>query len=375
MAGFPSVIDLSTLTMPDGFIIQGDAAGDEASRHLATAGDVNGDGFDDMIVGARFGDDGGGNAGEAYVIFGKALGFGNIDLSNLAATDGFIIQGDAPGDQFGYGVASAGDINGDGFDDVIISARYGNDGGSRAGEAYVIFGKGSGFYNIDLSILAPTDGFIIQGDAAGDELGNRGVSSAGDFNGDGFDDMIVGAVKGDDGGTDAGEAYVIFGKGSGFSNIDLSNLAPTDGFIIQGDKAGDNAGFSVSSAGDINGDGLDDVIVGAPRGDNGGSDAGEAYVIFGKASGFGNIDLSNMSPTDGFIIQGDAAQDRAGNSVSSAGDINGDGFADILVGAWGGDNGGSDAGEAYVIFGSGSGFSNIAPQQPGANRRFHHSGG
>ena len=141
--------------------------------------------------------------------------------------------------------------------------------------------------------------------------------------------------------------------------IDLTFLAPSQGFIIQGDAAGDWAGYSVSSAGDVNGDGFADLIVGATKGDDGGTDAGEAYVVFGKASGFGTVDgtgravvdLTNLTVGAGFIIQGDAADDRAGASVSAAGDVNGDGFADLIVGAVTGDDGGSDAGEAYVLFG------------------------
>ena len=149
----------------------------------------------------------------------------------------------------------------------------------------------------------------------------------------------------------AGEAYVLFGKASGLASIDLTSLGAGDGFIIQGDAAGDEAGWSVSSAGDVNGDGFDDLIVGAPFGDDGGVDAGEAYVIFGKATGLANIDLTGLTTADGFMIQGDVAFDHAGYSVSSAGDVNGDGFDDLILGARWGDNGGVDAGDAYVIYG------------------------
>ncbi len=356
-AGF-STVDLTGLTAAQGFIIQGDMAADYSGWSVSSAGDVNGDGFDDLITGAFRGDDGGTDAGEAYVVFGKAVGFGTVDLTGLTAAQGFIIQGDAATDLAGISVSSAGDVNGDGFDDLIVGAFFGDDGGTDAGEAYVVFGKASGFGTVDLTGLTAAQGFIIQGDAATDLAGNS-VSSAGDVNGDGFDDLIVGATHGDDGGNSAGEAYVVFGKASSFGTVDLGSLTAAEGFIIQGDAAGDQAGISVSSAGDVNGDGLDDLIVGALFGDDGGSEAGEAYVVFGKASGFGTIDLTGLTSAQGFIIQGDAANDRAGYGVSSAGDVNGDGFDDLIVGAAGGDDGGTDAGEAYVVFGKASGFGTV----------------
>ena len=390
-----SLIDLSALTVADGFIIQGDTGADQAGISVSGAGDVNGDGFADLLVGVPLGDDGGLDAGEAYVVFGRASTPREIDLTNLAPGDGFIIQGDAGGDFAGRSVSGAGDVNGDGYADLIVGASSGDDGGNAAGEAYVLFGKASGFGNadsagrrfLDLSSLAPEDGFIIQGDMAVDRAGGS-VSDAGDVNGDGYADLIVGANRGDDGDDRAGEAYVVFGKADDFGNdvritlgddtmvdrrvVDLTNLAAGDGFIIQGDAVRDYAGVSVSGAGDVNGDGLADLLVGAFRADVPTSgddkvDAGEAYVVFGKASGFGGtdsagrqfLDLESLAPEDGFIIQGDAADDRAGTSVSGAGDVNGDGFADLIVGASSGDDGGPNAGEAYVVFGKESGFGEL----------------
>ena len=381
------VVDLTDLSLADGFVIQGDDSFDWVGYSVSSAGDVNGDGYDDLIVGAPWSADGGALAGEAYVLFGKAGSIGTVDatgrrvvdLTDLSPADGFVIQGDAVGDSAGWSVSSAGDVNKDGYDDVIVGAPFGDDGGTDAGDAYVLFGKAGGFGAVDatsrrvvaLTDLSPADGFVIQGDAAGDGAG-WGVSTAGDVNGDGYDDVIVGAPKGDDGGTGAGEAYVLFGKAGGFGTVDatgrrvvdLTDLWPADGFVIQGDAAGDGAGWSVSSAEDVNRDGYDDLIVGAPEGDDGGTDAGEAYVLFGKAGEFGTVgatgrrvvDLTDLSSADGFVIQGDAVRDHAGWSVSSAGDVNKDGYDDFIVGVPNGDDerdedGGDDVGEAYIIFG------------------------
>ncbi|MGE0578380.1 MAG: VCBS domain-containing protein [Reyranella sp.] len=202
-------------------------------------------------------------------------------------------------------------------------------------------GEGDGSFRVDTTFLAPFIGFVVRGDEAG-----WSVSAAGDVNGDGYADVIVGAPTDDDDGGDAGEAHVVFGRASGFGTLeygravlDLTSLAPTDGVVLQGDGAADNTGWGVSAAGDVNGDGYADVIVGVPFDDDGGGNAGAAYVVLGRASGFGSlvaravVDLGSLAPADGFVIRGSAACDNAGLSVSSAGDVNGDGLDDLFVGA------------------------------------------
>jgi Ca2+-binding RTX toxin-like protein len=360
-AGFGSLVSLAGLTTTDGFKIQGNFASDFAGVSVSSAGDFNGDGFADLIVGANGNDDGGTFAGAVYLIFGKASGFGaGFDLSSLSATAGFEIQGDVAGDFAGQSVSSAGDINGDGFADILIGANGNDSGGTNAGAAYVIFGHSGGFGFLDLTSLTVAAGFKIQGDLAGDDAGFR-VSSAGDINGDGFADMLVGAYGNDGGGSYSGAAYVIFGKALGFGTlIDLTGLAATDGFRIQGNALGERAGISVSSAGDVNGDGFADILVGASFNSTGGNLAGAAYVVFGKASGIGSlVDLASLGASSGFKIQGEAASDLAGVSLSSAGDVNGDGYADIIIGARGNDSGGAQAGAAYVIFGKAGGFGTL----------------
>ena len=339
-SGFDS-IDLASLSPADGFRIRG-LESNWTGSGVSAAGDINNDGFDDVIVGAPDNDAGGANTGRAYVIFGKADGFATIDLAQFSASDGFILQGANANDFLGSSISSLGDINGDGFDDIILGSNQNDGTGYLAGTAYVIYGKAGGFGTIDLEILTEEQGFILRG-GPGDQAG-YGVSAAGDVNGDGFEDILVGTHA--DG---VGAAYVVFGKAGGFDTIDLPTLAPADGFRIRGATDDSATGLSVSSAGDVNGDGFDDVIVGAPFGAP--DQVGRAYVIFGKASGFGPIDLNALADADGYVIEGVSHYDFTGRRVSSAGDVNGDGFDEILVSASGSDAGGYGAGAVYMIFG------------------------
>jgi T5SS/PEP-CTERM-associated repeat protein len=272
---------------------------------------------------------------------------------------GYVINGIEQNDISGRSLSSAGDVNGDGFDDLIIGAQGGDPNGQiGAGESYVVFGGpgiGAGG-SLELASLDGTNGFVING--LEDGRSGCSVSSAGDVNGDGVDDLIIGAYRADPNGQrDAGESYVVFGGlgvGAGGS-LDLSSLNGTDGFTIKGIDRGDQSGVSVSLAGDVNGDSVGDLIIGAHYGDPGGRvNAGESYVVFGGpgVGAGGSLDLSSLSGSDGFVINGVGAVEYSGQSVSSAGDINGDGVADVIVGARLADaNGQSIAGASYVIFG------------------------
>jgi Ca2+-binding RTX toxin-like protein len=374
-SGWGAAIDLATIAAgTGGFVIHGQDARDYSGYSVASAGDINGDGFADLIIGARGGDAAGNakaGAGESYVVFGKASGWGAaIDLATIAAgTGGFVIHGQDSLDSSGGSVASAGDINGDGFDDLIIGAASGDAAGiakANAGESYVVFGKATGWTAaIDLATIAGgTGGFVIYGRDSADTSGIS-VDTAGDINGDGFADLIIGADRSrgaDNAKRSAGESYVVFGQGAGWgAAIDLESVAGgTGGFVIYGRDESDYSGGSVASAGDVNGDGFDDLIIGALLGDGTSTrqdwDSGESYVVFGKASGWSAINLSDIAAgRGGFVINGRFPGDRSGVSVASAGDVNGDGFADLIIGAEGGDwtSGSStdNRGESYVIFG------------------------
>ena len=202
---------------------------------------------------------------------------------------------------------------------------------------------------MNVADLDGSNGFAIPGVDVYDLSGN-GVSGLGDINGDGYDDIIVGAKYGDAGGGTSGEAYVIFGKSSFSDSVDPARLNGSSGFRLDGADGGDQAGFSVSEAGDVNGDGIDDLLVGAPYADpENRSSAGEVYVVFGKKSGYKSTwDLDSLTDTEGFVIQGIDPNDYAGHAVNTAGDVNNDGYDDIIIGAPGA---ASKKGETYVLFG------------------------
>lgn len=311
----------------------GETAGDKAGSSVSTAGDVNGDGFGDLLIAGPGNPSGGGpSAGAAYLVLGSATP-GDLDLGAADAR----YTGEAANDFAGSSVSTAGDVDGDGFGDLLIGAMNNADGGSSAGAAYLVLGSATPG---DLDLGAADAQYT--GTDAGDEAGCS-VSTAGDVNGDGFGDLLIGAFYNDDGGADAGSAYLVLGSATpGNLGLGAADAQYT------GEAAGDFAGYTVSAAGDVEGDGFGDILIVAIYDATGLSGAGSAYLVLGSTApadlGLGAADAQ---------YTGEAAFDYAGFGVASAGDVEGDGFGDLIIGAYGNDDGGSLAGAAYLILGTG----------------------
>ena len=251
------------------------------------------------------------------------------------------LSGENAGDYAGWCVSTAGDVDNDGYDDVLVGA-YGEDsGGSNAGAAYLVLGPISGTMT-----MASADGKFT-GEFGGDQAGVS-VSDAGDVDNDGQGDFLVGAPGEDTGGSYAGAAYLFYGPVKGNKSLSRADAKLT------GASAGDYAGWSVSSAGDVDGDGLDDILVGARYESTGGANAGAVYLVHGPLAG--DLDLASADA----IRTGEASDDLAGWSISGAGDVDNDGHADVVIGAPGEDSAGTSAGAAYLVHGPFNGTSSLA---------------
>ncbi|GMU94775.1 MAG: hypothetical protein AMXMBFR50_02920 [Ignavibacterium album] len=305
-------------------------AGAYFGRSVSTAGDVNGDGYSDVIVGADGYTNGESNEGGAFVYHGSANG--------LSTTANWTTESNYTYAYFGKSVSTAGDVNGDGYSDVIVGAYYYGNGQTDEGSAFVYHGSATG--------LSTTVNWTAESNQVDARFGIS-VSTAGDVNGDGFSDVIVGAPYYDNGQTDEGSAFVYHGSATG--------LSITANWTAESNQAGAFFGRSVSTAGDVNGDGYSDVIVGASEYDNGQTDEGRAFVYHGSSTG--------LSTTANWTAESNQASARFGISVSTAGDVNGDGYSDVIVGADEYDNGETDEGRTFVYFGNdGTGLRNTIQQ-------------
>lgn len=291
---------------PPDATITGEGPDDDFGWRVAPAGDVDADGAPDLIVGAPSNDFVDGFAGRAYLFYGPITG--DLDAADADA----IITAEAFGDNLGISVSSAGDVNADGFDDVLIGARGNDVPGIQAGRAYLFLGPIHGK-------LDATEADAIISGAPFEEIGGA-VAPAGDLDDDGFDDIVLGTAAFTEDATE-GQAFVFYGPISGHRTSASAEA------IIRGSFFSESFGASVAAAEDVNQDGIDDIIIGAPHFPLESQGPGRAYVFYGPVLGA----LSAASADA--ILFGEGINDSFGTSVAPAGDVNGDGIADVVVGA------------------------------------------
>jgi hypothetical protein len=309
------------LSATPNWTLEGNQAGAQFGISVAAAGDVNGDGYADLLVGAFAYDNGQTDEGAAFVYLGSSSG---------PQTPPFWMgEGNQASAYFGYSVASAMDVNSDGYSDIVVGGYGWDNGQLNEGGAWAYLGSPSGM----------TLAWHGEGDQANAEYG-WSVAGAGDTNGDGYADILIGAPFYAYGASTFEGAVRLYAGSATGPSVAAYPWTPRP------NQAGAYFGYTVATAGDVNGDGYADVSVGAPLYDVAADADGRAYVFLGSPTG--------PEVAAGWTVSTLQASAQMGIAVTTAGDVNGDGFSDVLVGANLFDNGQGDEGRAYLYYGGGS---------------------
>lgn len=323
----PSLLNTILSSSPT-WMTDGTFNGAEYGHSVASAGDINHDGFGDVVVGSPVYQVGGNPCGAAFVFLGGPSGLSSAPYAELTTSD--------KGSLFAYSVAGAGDVDNNGYDDIIVGAPSHHEAYQGAGEngaAYLFLGSATGLS------LSPDWAFI----GASDTQFGAAVTGAGDVNGDGFDDVLIGAIQYSQPEINEGAAYLFLGSESGL------NSTPT--WIMQSNQPSAQFGFDVAGIGDLNHDGYADIAISAPTADLPPftpadpmrTDAGLVWVFLGSATG-------PNPTTPNWTAEGPQPNTLFGSSLDGAGDVDGNGYADLIVGARGYDGAQADIGAAYLFY-------------------------
>ncbi len=320
-------------------MVQSNQVNANMGSSVSSTGDVNGDGYSDVIVGAQGRDNGQTDEGAAFIYHGSATGINTTAAAMVESNQLFANMGSS--------VAGAGDVNGDGYSDVIAGAYAYDNGQDAEGAAFIYHGSAAGINTTAASIVESNQASAFMGQG-------KSIAGAGDVNGDGYSDVIAGAYAYDNGQDAEGAAFIYHGSATGINAVPAA--------IVQSNQANAFLGYSVSSAGDVNGDGYSDVIVGSYFYDNGETNEGAGFIYHGSATG--------INTTAAARVESNQAGGQMGYSVAGAGDINGDGYSDVIVGAPYYDNGQNDEGTAFIYHGSATGISTTAAAMVESNQTF-----
>lgn len=324
----------------------GDLGADDAfGIAVASIGDLDGDGVNDLAVGADQSDEGGTDRGAVYILFMNPNGSVKSHQM-ISSTAGGFTGPLENGDFFGFSVAAIGDLDGDGVTELAVGALGDDDGGTWRGAVYILFINTNGTVRTYQKISSTVGGFSGQLDD-NDRFGSS-VTPLGDLNNDGVEDLAVGAIFDDDGGQDTGAVYVIFLRANG-TIVALQKISETTGGLIGQIGNGGRFGYGTCSPGDLDGDGVKDLAVGAYYADEGGPDRGAVYVLFMNTNGTVRAERKISSTQGGLIGPLDNA-DYFGAGLAAIGDIDRDNIEDIAVGAFSDDDGGADRGATYILF-------------------------
>lgn len=348
----PGQLNPSSLNGSNGFAITGAGLPNNAGLGVAvsSAGDINGDGADDLLIGSNLSSFASGSQRSAFVLFGRPSGQSfpaSLAINSVDGSAGFSISGEAAQDFFAssFSVAGGGDVNADGRDDVVLGAYNASYSGSARGKAYVVFGRATFPANINVADLNGSNGFQIISTQTLKRLGSA-VAIGGVINNDSFADLMVNALGA---AADPGTSYVIYGAASFPAQVSVDGLDGLNGFALVGVASAEGAGYPLAFVGDVNGDGPEDMLLTARGGT---SDRGGAYVVYGSFAGFeASVSLSTLNGGNGYKINGQLG-DRLGFDATRIGDTNADGLTDFMVVADAADpNGVSNAGRVYVVYG------------------------